>query len=91
MFIQNGMLQPWLEERGLEQNTQVFNDPLELAFTDILAAACGAHRSTWFHSSSASTFLMLWQLVCDDQYAHMLMEIGRVAHQGLGPLSAYAP
>ena len=27
------MLQPWLEERGLEQNTQVFNDLHPRAFT----------------------------------------------------------
>ena len=28
VFIQNGMLEPWLAERGLEDNTQVTSFPL---------------------------------------------------------------
>ncbi len=35
VFIQNGMLQPWLAERGLENNTQVIQ-----AFADPAQDAC---------------------------------------------------
>jgi hypothetical protein len=59
VFIQNGMLQPWLEERGLGGNTQVLvyfavakkGDPPVDGRTDLnpegLTAACGPHAQAF--------------------------------------------
>ncbi|KAF5825491.1 hypothetical protein DUNSADRAFT_9323, partial [Dunaliella salina] len=61
VFIQNGMLQPWLDEQGLTDNTQVLvyfavakkgDAPID-GKTDVnpegLTAACGEHAEAVAH------------------------------------------